>query len=112
MSHTPSGRPPEPERRPASPTPATDPEVVLTQRELRNRSGEIMRGLEQGQRYLVTSNGVPVGELAPRHRRHFTPRAQIREAFAGAPPVDLELLRADLDAHAVQDVTPRVASDA
>ncbi len=34
-----------------------------------------MRGLEQGQRYLITSNGAPVGDLAPRHRRHFTRRA-------------------------------------
>jgi antitoxin (DNA-binding transcriptional repressor) of toxin-antitoxin stability system len=66
-----------------------------------------MRGLEQGQRYLITSNGAPVGELTPRHRRHFTPRALVAEAFAGAPPVDLARLRADLDAVASQDVMPR-----
>lgn len=65
-----------------------------------------MRGLERGQRYLVTSNGVPVGELAPRHRRHFTPRTLVVEAFAGEPPVDLSRLRADLDVYASQDVTP------
>ena len=80
-----------------------DPEVVLTQRELRNRSGEIMRGLERGQRYLITSNGLPVGELAPRHRRHFASRALVAEMFAGAPPVDLARLRADLDTYASQD---------
>jgi antitoxin (DNA-binding transcriptional repressor) of toxin-antitoxin stability system len=79
----------------------------VTQRELRNRSGEIMRGLEQGRRYLITSNGAPVGELAPRHRRHFTPRALVTEAFAGAPPVDLARLRTDLDAFAAQDMRPR-----
>jgi len=80
-----------------------DPENVLTQRELRNRSGAIMRGLERGERYLITSNGVPVGELTPRRRRHFTPRALVAEAFTGAPPVDLARLRADLDAHASQE---------
>jgi len=84
-----------------------DPEVVLTQRELRNNSGAIMRGLERGERYLITSNGVPVGELTPRHRRHFTPRALLARAFAGAPPLDNDRLRADLDAHASQDPTPR-----
>ena len=108
MSETPLDRRPDPR----SDALGVDPEIVLTQRELRNRSGEIMRGLERGQRYLVTSNGVPVGELAPRHRRHFTPRALVAEAFAGAPPVDLAQLRADLDAHASQDVTPRAGSDA
>jgi antitoxin (DNA-binding transcriptional repressor) of toxin-antitoxin stability system len=87
-----------------------EPELVLTQRELRNQSGAIMRGLERGQRYLITSNGMPVGELTPRHRRHFTPRARVAEAFAGAPALDLSRLRADLDALAGQDATPRTAS--
>ena len=87
-----------------------DPEVVLTQRELRNRSGDIMRGLERGQRYLITSNGAPVGELTPRHRRHFAPRTRVAETFRGAPPVDLARLRADLDAHADQDPQPRAAA--
>lgn len=71
MSETPPDQRPDP----GLPDPRTDPEVVLAQRELRNSSGAIMRGLERGQRYLITSNGTPVGELAPRHRRHFTPRA-------------------------------------
>ena len=89
-----------------------DPEIVLTQRELRNRSGAIMRGLERGERYLITSNGVPVGELSPRGRRHFTPRAVVAQAFAGAPSVDLDRLRSDLDAHASQDVLPASEPDA
>ena len=32
----------------------------ITQRELRNESGEIMRGLDRGESYIVTRNGVPV----------------------------------------------------
>jgi prevent-host-death family protein len=98
MSETAAERPEDPGPR--------DPEIVVTQRELRNRSGEIMRGLERGERYLVTSNGVPVGELAPRGRRHFTSRALVTQAFAGAPPVDLGRLREDLDVLAAQDVLP------
>ena len=108
MSETPPDQRPDP----GLPDPRTDPEVVLAQRELRNKSGAIMRGLERGQRYLITSNGTPVGELAPRHRRHFTPRALVVGTFAGAPPVDLARLRADLDAHASQDVTPRAGGTA
>ena len=101
MSETPSEQPGD------GPSEGRDPEAVLTQRELRNNSGAIMRGLERGERYLITSNGVPVGELRPRSRRHFTSRTAIAAAFAGAPPVDLARLRADLDAHASQDVTPQ-----
>jgi antitoxin (DNA-binding transcriptional repressor) of toxin-antitoxin stability system len=36
---------------------------TITQRELRNRSGAIMRALDRGDAFLVTRNGVPVGEL-------------------------------------------------
>ncbi len=38
---------------------------TISQRELRNRSGEIMRGLERGHSYRVTNGGQPVGILAP-----------------------------------------------
>lgn len=81
MSETPPDQRPDP----GLPDPRTDPEVVLAQRELRNSSRAIMRGLERGQRYLITSNGTPVGELAPRHRRHFTPRALVVGTFAALP---------------------------
>ena len=43
----------------------------LTQRELRNQSGEIMRALDRGEDFIVTSNGEPVGELRPVGRRYF-----------------------------------------
>ena len=42
----------------------------LSQRELRNQSGEIMRALDEGEDFIVTRNGVPVGELRPIRRRH------------------------------------------
>jgi prevent-host-death family protein len=43
----------------------------ITQRELRNDSGEIMRRLDQGESFVVTRNGVPVGELTPLRRHRF-----------------------------------------
>lgn len=104
MSETAAGRPEDPC--------PWDPEIVVTQRELRNRSGEIMRGLERGERYLVTSNGVPVGQLTPRGRRHFTSGVFVTQAFAGAPPVALERLREELDVHASQAVLPPAGSGA
>lgn len=38
---------------------------TISQRELRNESGEIMRGLRRGESYRVTSRGVPIGMLGP-----------------------------------------------
>lgn len=79
----------------------------ITQRELRNESGEIMRALDQGETFVVTRNGVPVGELIPRRRHRFVSADAVVAAFASAPTVDLAALRADLDAVASQDVSPR-----
>ena len=79
----------------------------ITQRELRNNSGEIMRQLDRGQSFVVTRNGVPVGELSPLRRDRFVGAAAAVAAFRRAPRVDLDRLRADLDAVANQDLTPR-----
>ena len=79
----------------------------ITQRELRNESGDIMRRLDQGESFVVTRNGVAVGELSPVRRRRFVTTAAAMAAFAMAPHVDYERLRADLDAVASQDPAPR-----
>ncbi|MCK0111784.1 type II toxin-antitoxin system prevent-host-death family antitoxin [Ornithinimicrobium sp. F0845] len=39
--------------------------TTISQRELRNNSGEIMRGLRAGQTYTVTSSGEVIGRLVP-----------------------------------------------
>lgn len=81
----------------------------LTQRELRNESGKIMRALDEGEDFIVTRNGVPVGELRPieRRKRTFLSREEFVALFEGAPHVDYEQFRADIDAHVDQDPTPR-----
>jgi prevent-host-death family protein len=79
----------------------------ITQRELRNDSGEIMRELDRGESFLVTRNGVPVGELSPIRRRRLVAAAVAVEAFAGAGPVDPERFRADVDRTLDQNAAPR-----
>ncbi len=79
----------------------------ITQRELRNDSGEIMRGLDRGETFVVTRNGVPVGELIPLRRHRFVSADAAVAMFAGAPSVDYARLRADLDLVAGQDPDPR-----
>jgi prevent-host-death family protein len=79
----------------------------LTQRELRNNSGEIMRALDRGESFVVTRRGVPVGELKPIGRRQFVSTAALLESLAKLPPIDYEQFRADVDAFVDQDPTPR-----
>jgi prevent-host-death family protein len=79
----------------------------ITQRELRNDSGEIMRQLDEGETFIVTRNGVPVGELTPLRRHRFVAAEAAVALFRTAPGVDYERFRADLDAAAGQDPTPR-----
>lgn len=80
---------------------------TISQRELRNESGEIMRALDRGESFLITRSGVPVGELVPARRRAFVEAAAVAAAFAGAPALSIDEFRADLDALADQDPTPR-----
>ena len=75
----------------------------ITQRELRNDSGSIMRGVERGESYTITRNGTPIGRLIPLRRRTFVSREQVMATFATAAVVDPDRLRADLDAAVEQD---------
>ena len=79
----------------------------ITQRELRNDSGRIMRALDKGKAFVVTRNGVPVGELIPLRQRAFVAADVVRAAFAGAPPLARRRFRKDVDALIDQDPTPR-----
>lgn len=78
---------------------------TISQRELRNDSGEIMRALDRGEDFVVTRNGVPVGELRPARRR-FVSRDLLLEAFRTAPAIDPARFRADVDAVADQGIEP------
>jgi prevent-host-death family protein len=79
----------------------------ISQRELRNESGDIMRQLDAGETFIVTRNGVPVGELVPLRRHRFVAAEAAVAMFRSAPPVDYAKLRADLDVVVDQHPTPR-----
>lgn len=79
----------------------------ITQRQLRNESGTVMRALDAGESFLVTRSGVPVGELTPVQRRRFVARDAALAAFSHAAPIDAARFRADIDRLADQDPAPR-----
>ena len=79
----------------------------ITQRELRNDSGAVMRALDRGESFRVTRNGVPVGELRPVASRRYVSRDTVAAMFRSAPPIDPVRFREDVDAGIDQDPTPR-----
>ena len=80
---------------------------AITQRELRNDSGEIMRRLDHGETFIITRNGTPVGELTPMRRHRFVSTDTVVAMFRNAPAIDADRFRADLDDIAAQDPEPR-----
>jgi antitoxin (DNA-binding transcriptional repressor) of toxin-antitoxin stability system len=79
----------------------------ISQRELRNDSGRIMRALDEGRSFVVTRNGRPIGELRPLRRDRFVAAAVAVETFRNAPSLDWKRMREDLDEVVDQDITPR-----
>ena len=79
----------------------------ISQRELRNRSADVLRAVEGGETVTITRHGEPIAQLVPLRRRRFVRTEAVLEAFADAPDVDLQSLRDDLDAIADPDPSPR-----
>jgi prevent-host-death family protein len=74
----------------------------LSQRELRNDSGAIMRRVQRGERFTVTRNGVPVADLVPHESgperpRRFIPVAQIAAGTSELPSWDTARFARELE---------------
>ena len=68
----------------------------ITQRDLRNRSKEIMDAVEGGQGFTVTRDGHRIGELLPlRRRQRFVSRAEFAALSRSTPELDLSAFRSD-----------------
>lgn len=77
----------------------------ISQRDLRNRSAEIMDGLERGERYAVTRDGHHIGDLAP-IRRWLRPvsRAEFAAVSRGMPRLDDRKYREAMNRHVDDDL--------
>jgi antitoxin (DNA-binding transcriptional repressor) of toxin-antitoxin stability system len=67
-------------------------------------SGSVTRGLRQGRTYTLTLNGEPLAKMIPIRRRRAVPKEEVLAIFATAPAIDVDALRADLDADISQDL--------
>lgn len=79
----------------------------ISQRELRNDSGRILRALDRGKTFVITRNGVPVGELIPLRGRTFVPADVAVAAFAGSLRIRFKRFRRDVDGLIDHDPAPR-----
>ncbi|UFS94320.1 type II toxin-antitoxin system Phd/YefM family antitoxin [Nocardia huaxiensis] len=76
----------------------------ITQRDLRNRSKEIMDAVQQGQAFTVTRDGHQIGELIPlRRRRRFVSRAEFVAMSRTAPNLSIDAFRTDQEATSDQE---------
>ncbi len=66
-----------------------------------------MRDLDRGRAFIVTRNGVAVGELLALRQRVFVPSDAVHAAFARAPHIARRRFRKNVDAMIDQDPTPR-----
>jgi len=76
----------------------------ISQRELRNDSGSILRAVAAGEDFVVTRNGTALAELRPLHRRRFVPRAELAKTVAQLTSLDIAAFRDDIDAVVDQDL--------
>lgn len=69
----------------------------ISQRELRNDSGAILRAVESGEDFIVTRNGTALAELRPLRRRRFVARAELVAAARQLASMDAAAFRSDVD---------------
>jgi antitoxin (DNA-binding transcriptional repressor) of toxin-antitoxin stability system len=69
----------------------------ISQRELHNDSGAILRAVESGEDFIVTRNGTAIAELRPLRRQRFVSRSDLLAAARQWAPTDAAIFRVDID---------------
>jgi prevent-host-death family protein len=69
----------------------------ISQGELRNDSGAILRAVESGEDFIVTRHGTALAELRPLRRRRFVSKTELLAAARQLAPIDAAAFRADID---------------
>lgn len=82
----------------------------IAQRELRNRTAEVLREVEAGATVRITVNGRPVADLGPlRRRARFVGRDVLDRLYELPPDPGWAELRAELRADEPEDSWPPAA---
>ena len=81
--------------------------TMITQQDLLNDDVKVIRRLIEGESFIITSNGRPVGELNPLNRPRFASSLAATAMFESAPTIDSKKFRKDIDSGVDQEVLPR-----
>ena len=65
-----------------------------------------MKALDQGEAFLITRNGIAVGQLVPLPRRRFVRTDDALTLFAHVAPINFTQFRRDVDAFVDQQPDP------
>jgi prevent-host-death family protein len=67
--------------------------------ELQSDSDRVLDSVARGERFVITSNGVPVADLTPVRttRRRLVPTAELVALFRRGPHIDRQWFRTDID---------------
>jgi prevent-host-death family protein len=69
---------------------------TVSVRELRNRGGQVLQRVADGETLTVTMDGQPIAELRPVVGRAISASTLLKR-WRNLPPIDVAALRADLD---------------
>jgi prevent-host-death family protein len=70
----------------------------ISQRELRNNSGKVLRRAAAGETMTITNRGAPVAELRPAVRTRSISRYEMVRDLKNMPNIDAKQFRKDVDA--------------
>jgi prevent-host-death family protein len=71
--------------------------AAISQKELRNASGEVLRRAEAGETITVTVSGRPVAQIGPIARRSWVPSEELAAIWRTPVPTRLQEDLADFD---------------
>ncbi|MEO8529481.1 MAG: type II toxin-antitoxin system prevent-host-death family antitoxin [Pseudolysinimonas sp.] len=69
---------------------------IVTVRDLRNRSADVLAEVARGETFVVTRDGEPIAELSPLPRRGLS-REELIERRKHLPAIDVVEFRRDID---------------
>lgn len=70
---------------------------MITQREFRNHSADVMNAVEEGEIFHITRNGIEVAELRPLTRKRSLSAEELVARHRRLPRVDGALMRREAD---------------
>ncbi len=78
---------------------------TITAKQLKNRTGEVIKSIKKGEEVLVLLRGVPLGKVVPLSKNEKTPILnQVAGILKGAAPASVKKIREERIARKYKDI--------